>query len=61
MFQAGNLDAAVDAVLAHSQDQATLQRVGLAARGYITEHRQWRNNILQLAEFYAQVGRKKQV
>jgi glycosyltransferase involved in cell wall biosynthesis len=59
MFQAGNLDAAVDAVLTHSRDQASLQKVGAAARSYITEHRQWRNNIIQLAEFYSRVSRKK--
>ncbi len=52
MFEAGNLDAAVDRVLQLSGDRETLSRVGANARTYITEQRQWRHNILQLAEFH---------
>ena len=56
MFQAGNLDEAVSQVLARSRDEATLRQVGSAARTYITEHRQWRHNILQLQDFVAEVA-----
>ena len=52
MFKAGDLDAAVDGVLARSQDAAELKRVGKNARNYITRERQWRNNVLQLIEFH---------
>ncbi len=55
MFKAGDLDAAVGAVLERSRDDATLKRVGAAARAYIAAERQWRNNILQLIEFYRSV------
>ena len=51
MFKAGDLEQAVQMVLQHSQDLATLKQVGAAARRYIGEHRQWRHNILQLLEF----------
>ena len=59
MFPAGDLDAAVDAVLLRSRNQEALQRVGAAARAYITTQRQWRNNIFQLAEFHSQIDGKK--
>jgi glycosyltransferase involved in cell wall biosynthesis len=52
MFQAGDLDAAVDRVLQLSGDSETLSSVGANARTYITEQRQWRHNILQLAQFH---------
>lgn len=52
MFEAGNLDAAIDTVLAKSRDEAALRRVGAAARAYIRDHRQWRHNILQLFDFW---------
>ncbi len=52
MFKAGDLDAAVQAVLARSRDEATLKRVGAAARTYVATERQWRNNILQLVDFH---------
>jgi hypothetical protein len=52
MFKAGDLKAAVAAVLERSRDADTLKRVGGAAREYITEYRQWRNNIVQLVEFH---------
>ena len=55
MFKAGDLDAAVDAVLEHSRDADTLKRVGAAARAYIAAERQWRNNILQLIDFHRSV------
>ncbi|WKB53911.1 glycosyltransferase family 4 protein [Eleftheria terrae] len=51
MFKAGDLDAAVNAVLARSTDAAELARVGQAARAYIAAERQWRNNVLQLIDF----------
>lgn len=55
MFKAGDLDAAVQAVLERSRDPAGLQRVGQAARAYIAAERQWRDNILQLLEFRAEL------
>ncbi len=55
MFKADDLDEAVQQVLERSRDAASLARVGAAARAYVTEHRQWRNNILQLLEFHARV------
>jgi glycosyltransferase involved in cell wall biosynthesis len=51
MFKAGDLEQAVQMVLEHSQDVATLKQVGAAARQYVAENRQWRHNILQLLEF----------
>lgn len=51
MFKAGDLEQAVQMVLQHSQDVATLKQVGAAARQYVAENRQWRHNILQLLEF----------
>jgi uncharacterized protein YukE len=55
MFKAGALDEAVQQVIARSQDLASLQRVGQAARAYITEHRQWRHNIVQLTDFLSEL------
>lgn len=52
MFKAGDLDAAVGAVLARSRDAEALKRVGAAARSYIAAERQWRNNIDQLIAFH---------
>ncbi len=52
MFKAGDLDAAVRSVLTFSQDSVALTRVGQAARAYVSEHRQWRNNVTQLVQFY---------
>lgn len=51
MFKAGDLEQAVQMVLEHSQDVATLKQVGAAARQYVADNRQWRHNILQLLEF----------
>lgn len=51
LFKAGDLDEAVTQVVSRSQDEAALQRVGQAARSYISEHRQWRHNIVQLTDF----------
>ncbi|RZS52969.1 glycosyltransferase family 4 protein [Sphaerotilus mobilis] len=51
MFKAGDLEQAVQMVLQHSQDVATLKQVGAAARHYVAENRQWRHNILQLLAF----------
>ena len=56
MFPAGDMDAAVARVLEYSRDPETLARVGRNAREYITRHRQWRHNILQLLEFHASVA-----
>lgn len=56
MFPAGDMEAAVESVLKYSQDAQALQRVGANARAYITRHRQWRNNILQLVEFHQAIG-----
>lgn len=55
MFPAGDLSAAVDAVLLRSQDLAQLQAVGQDARAYIAAERQWRHNVEQLGEFYQQI------
>lgn len=54
-FQAGNLDEAVSQVLTKSRDVAELKRVGQAAREYIQKERQWRNNVVQLVDFYQKV------
>jgi len=51
-FPHGNLDAAVDQVLARSRDADALRRVGAAARAYIRAERQWRNNVVQLVDFH---------
>ncbi len=51
MFKAGDLEAAVGAVLARSRDPVELGRVGAAARAYITAERQWKHNIRQLVAF----------
>ncbi|AKJ29896.1 glycosyltransferase family 4 protein [Caldimonas brevitalea] len=51
MFKAGNLDAAVDAVIERSADRERLAEVGRNARAYIAAERQWRHNVLQLIEF----------
>lgn len=55
MFPAGDLRAAVNAVLLRSQDLTGLQAVGQAARAYIAAERQWRHNVEQLGSFYEQV------
>jgi len=52
MFKAGDLDAAIDAVLERSRDPATLARVGGNARRRVAERHQWRNNITQLVDFH---------
>jgi glycosyltransferase involved in cell wall biosynthesis len=57
-FEAGNLDAAVTAVLDRSSDTSELKRVGAAARAYISTERQWRNNILQLLDFHFSLGNR---
>lgn len=51
MFTAGDMAAAIEAVLAKSRDTQALKRVGEAARAYVAANRQWRNNIMQLIEF----------
>ncbi|WP_062353298.1 glycosyltransferase family 4 protein [Pseudoxanthomonas mexicana] len=57
MFPAGDMEAAVASVLKYSRDAESLQRIGANARAYITQHRQWRNNILQLIDFHRAIGR----
>jgi glycosyltransferase involved in cell wall biosynthesis len=56
MFKAGDLDAAVSAVLERSRDANELKRVGSAARSYIAAERQWRNNVEQLLAFRREVA-----
>lgn len=51
MFKAGDLDEAVEKVLAHSSKPEELERIGAAARAYVTEQRQWKHNIRQLIAF----------
>jgi len=55
MFKANNIEAAVAAVLKLSQNADELKRVGENAREYIRTDRQWRNNVLQLAQFVSQI------
>ncbi len=50
-FPAGQLERAVDMVMAKSTDAEALRRVGQAARAYIAAERQWRHNVVQLVEF----------
>src|SRR5690606_23814757 len=52
MFKAGDLDAAIDAVLERSRARATPARVGGNARRRVAERHQWRNNITQLVDFH---------
>jgi glycosyltransferase involved in cell wall biosynthesis len=52
MFTANDLEAAVRRVLDLSREPATLRHVGAAARAFIAAERQWRNNVLQLVEFF---------
>lgn len=59
MFPAGELDKAVQAVLTFSQDSASLSRVGQAARAYVAKERQWRNNVVQLVDFYLELAGKR--
>jgi glycosyltransferase involved in cell wall biosynthesis len=56
MFPHGDIEAAVATLVDKSGDADALRRVGATARAYITEHRQWRNNILQLVGFWHQVS-----
>lgn len=58
MFPAGDMEAAVESVLKYSRDAEALRRVGANARAYITQHRQWRNNILQLIDFHRTIGQQ---
>lgn len=57
MFKAGDLDAATEAVLTRSLDEPALRRVGAAARDYVRDERQWRNNIVQLLRFHSELRR----
>lgn len=57
MFKAGDLEAAVKAVLERSGDADALAKVGAAARAYIAAERQWRNNVVQLVEFEQSVSK----
>lgn len=52
MFRAEDTAAAVQAVLQRSTDADELRRIGQAARAYVAAERQWRNNVLQLSDFY---------
>ena len=52
MFPVGDLDAAVETVLARSRDADGLARVGGNARRRVAERHQWRNNVLQLVDFH---------
>jgi glycosyltransferase involved in cell wall biosynthesis len=56
LFPAGDIGAAVQAVVTRSRDDGALRRVGSTARAYIAEHRQWRNNVDQLVAFYVELG-----
>ncbi len=56
IFRAGDMEAAVDAVLERSRDPDALRQVGSAAREYIRTERQWRNNVEQLLNFHVMLG-----
>jgi glycosyltransferase involved in cell wall biosynthesis len=56
LFRADNLEQAVDTIIARSQDEAALARVGGAAREYIRRERQWSNNAAQLIEFHQRLA-----
>lgn len=58
MFNAGDLDAAVERVLVQSRDGAGLTRVGANARAYVAANRQWHHNIFQLLDFHAALAGK---
>ena len=58
MFKAGDIDAAVARVLAHSKDVAGLARVGANARAYVAANRQWRHNISDLLDFHTALANK---
>ncbi|MET0507580.1 MAG: glycosyltransferase [Burkholderiaceae bacterium] len=51
LFPTGDLDAAVDVVIARSAEPDRLREVGDAAREYIRAERQWVNNVEQLLAF----------
>jgi glycosyltransferase involved in cell wall biosynthesis len=51
LFPANDLGAAVATVCDKARDPAALARIGAAAQAYVTAHRQWRNNVLQLLAF----------
>lgn len=51
MFRANDIEACANAVLERAKDAEALARVGGAAREYVKRERQWRNNVLQLADF----------
>jgi hypothetical protein len=51
MFRANDIEACANAVLERANDAEALARVGGAAREYVRRERQWRNNVLQLADF----------
>lgn len=55
MFKSGDMKAAVAMVVERSRDLTALQRVGGAAREYITHERQWRHNIVELLALFQQV------
>lgn len=57
MFRAEDTEAAVQTVLARSADPDELRRIGQAARAYVAAERQWRHNVLQLSDFYRDLGR----
>jgi glycosyltransferase involved in cell wall biosynthesis len=59
LFPAGDLDAAVQAVLLRSRDTMRLQDVGQAARAYIRDHRQWRHNVAQLVGFLLEIRARR--
>jgi glycosyltransferase involved in cell wall biosynthesis len=59
MFKANNIEATVAAVLNLSQNADELKRVGKNAREYIRTERQWRNNVLQLAQFVSLIRRNR--
>ena len=51
LFPAGDLDSAVARVLDLSRNPAELARVGVAARAYVAQERQWKHNVAQLEAF----------
>jgi glycosyltransferase involved in cell wall biosynthesis len=56
VFKAGDMDAAVEAVVRRSGDPGKLHDVGMAAREYIRAERQWCHNVEQLLNFHLSLG-----
>lgn len=52
LFPLGDRRKCIDKIVEVSRDGQARRNVGAAARAYIRSHRQWKNNVGQLLEFY---------